>query len=226
MSRFKVLLVALVALLAVSACASAVASAEYPELRSSSFPIKYSGTIPGALWEVPGSSSFKCIPTDGSIEGEITAVNKLTAVMRFTGCKAAGVWCTSEGASTGEIVTRPLEANTEYLSNLNHFGIVFKPTSGVDIANFKCNGNFEVKGVVISTCYAAKNKPTSTLELGFTQAGGKQIPSWYYNTEVLPAKEVSTSFETNWPSVTFRSLGWSFNTTLKLSEGTVEPRFT
>jgi hypothetical protein len=226
MSRSKILFAVLIATLAASACASAVASAELPELVSSSFPIKYSGTIAeSAKWEVPGGSSFICTGSTSTSEGEITGPKTITAVMHFRGCKAGGAWCTSEGAKTGEIVTQPLVGTVVYPPNFNkNFAAVFKPKSGVNIVNlFTCIVNAEVRGSIIAISPTQRNKPTSTLEFTFSQAGGAQNPLWYY-TEA--GEKIHASLETSWLDTgSFQALGWGFNSTLNLSGGTVEPKF-
>jgi len=224
MSRLRSLLVVLIALLAASACASAVASAEPPELRSSSFPIKYEGTISEpATWEVPGGNQqFKCASGSTS-EGEITGAKTVTAVMHFRGCRVTGVnsWCTSEGAKTGEIVTQPLEGTVVSAPNFA-VAIVFKPKSGVNVVNtLKCLlVNSEVRGIIIAVCTNPQYKATSTLNLTLRQEAGYQTPEWYYTeTEA----KVPAWLETTWASGLFQRLGWNFNNTLSLSGGTVKP---
>jgi hypothetical protein len=221
MSRYKILFVALIVALAGSACASAIASAAEPELVSSSYPIKYSGTIPAATWEVAGGSNFKCIPESSTDEGEITGPRTLTAVIHFKGCKAGGAWCTSPGAVNGEIITQPLDGTPVYSPKFG-IAIVFKPKSGVNVVNtFKCIENAEVRGGIIAWLQNTYNKYTSTLNLEFAGSLGQQNPLWYYTDRL---EKVYASLETSWLDYgSFQPLDWAFKNTLTLS-GTVNPR--
>src|ERR1700761_7755658 len=118
--RFRVMGLALVALFAIGAAASASASASLPELVNKEgkevvkkkFTGKASGT---STFETKGGEAVKC--TGGTTVGEVTGLKTQTVENKFTKCTAAAglLKCKTSGAAAGEIVLK-LNAKIVYLS--------------------------------------------------------------------------------------------------------------
>jgi hypothetical protein len=113
--RFKArgLLLALVAVLAMSAVTAAAASATTPEFKPVPAKKKFTGASGALVWEW-GEGSEKIACSKGSTTGEITSARNVgDVVMAFTGCKSSSATksncpINSKGAKAEEIVTAPL----------------------------------------------------------------------------------------------------------------------
>ena len=226
MSRPKVPLAVLIAILTVSVFASAVASASasLPEIDSSHYPFKYASTISGAATWEEGPTIVKCTGATSTIEGEVTGAKTMTAVIMFRGCKAGGAWCNMT-ATKGELVTQPLEGTLAYVNKATRTpGIVFKPRTGMNVVGrFSCDGvSGEVTGAVIALLTGVYNgEKTTRVGFRFQGSKGKQLPEAYDNEA---GEEVHASMETNWPSYPFAPLSWNFEAASTLAEE-VEWRF-
>jgi hypothetical protein len=118
-SRNRNILVALIAVFALGAVASASASAALPEFSLSNtkekFPVSFSGTGGSASWSGPGYA-FTCNST--SMAGTISGAKAITkGSLIFSGCKVGADKCHSEGSENNEqIVTGPIEGTLAYIS--------------------------------------------------------------------------------------------------------------
>jgi hypothetical protein len=205
MSRSKLLLSILVALIVASTCVSATASALEPELRGDFYPMNYSSTFATSTWQVP-NATFKCVSTPSASEGELTGVKTMTMVIHFRGCKASESFCTSEGAAAGEIVTQPLEGTVEQRAIL-----LTGKSGGPIVKSFKCLGQSgEVKGSLLATVANLGTEHTTELRLSFGATKEYQ--------EALGKEKRVTALETNWlGGGKYEPVTWTFEDTLKLA---------
>jgi hypothetical protein len=127
-------LLALVAVFAMSAVTAAAASAVKPEFKPVPAKKKFTGKAPSYTWE-HGGQKIEC--TESSLAGELTGAQTVgKVVITWSGCRSiTGVEqypVNSEGAKAGEIVTKPLSgelgtvAKSEAESGV---GLRFKPES-------------------------------------------------------------------------------------------------
>src|ERR1700689_257609 len=213
-SKFKAMFVALLAVTALGAVASASASAaaKAPIFAKSSggYPVKFSaGEEPEGVWNT-GNATFHC--SRSRVTGEITSEKKVTATIVFTECASGGSTCANEGGTGGEIKSNALEGTLVFISKATKtVGVVFKSKpGGARVSRFRCAGSIgEVQGSVIAAITPVNTK-TKHFTLTFVQESGKQTPTEYENEEGV---KVKTALETTWasPSGGWHSLGWELN---------------
>jgi hypothetical protein len=167
----------LVAVFAMSAIATASASASLPELVNREgrevVKKKFTGKATGSsTFETKSGEAVKC--TGGTTKGEVTGVKTQTVENKFTSCSAAAglLKCKTKGAASGEIALK-LNAKIVYISES-------AKTVGVDLVlpetiTIECTGllseTLHVKGSTIcSTTTALSKKATITCR----QTKGKQ----------------------------------------------------
>ncbi len=108
--HFKTILLALVAVFAMSVVASATASAASMPLivnEKGAFPTKtgFKGTSKESTFETKGSHpALKC--KEDTISGKLTGPSTDTAEIKFKKCKASVLSCKTKGASAEEIVLK------------------------------------------------------------------------------------------------------------------------
>lgn len=181
MQRFKVVVLALVAVFAMSAVAVASASATLPEY--SKVKVKFNGKSEGETELKAGSEIVKCSGGE-SKEGEIASEKGSTKItIHFTGCKKGTANCQS-ASTVGEIVTTALSGELGYLEKATKkVGNALKPTSGTEFVKFKCEGGIET---VVTGCVIGEVPPTS---LNVSTTKFKQL------FEELEGKQKYTKFE-------------------------------
>jgi hypothetical protein len=182
MRRLKVVLLALGAVMAVSAVASATASAAKPEFVFTGTEKGFTGKQVGSgTLETKGGTKVSC--TAGTSTGEIEGAsgsNKVTkTVVTFTACTSSGFECHSPGASSGEIKTKELKGQLGYISSTEKtVGLDLEPKEGEFFVEFTCFGflSSKVKGQVIGklTPVNKEVKTTEHFTLAYEQTGGVQ----------------------------------------------------
>jgi hypothetical protein len=186
MRRIRILTLGLLALMAITAYASASASAALPELVNN----KGEALKEKEFTSKSGKGTLKA--TNGTVmctadtnKGTVTGTKSDEVVVTFTNCTDNfGNNCQSAGQATGTIVTNLLESTLGYINKTTT-----PPEVGIDLApkapatvfvSFKC-GPFitvEVRGSVIGKITPVNKlvKTTEHFTLAFTEAGGKQVP--------------------------------------------------
>jgi hypothetical protein len=189
MQRIRILGLALMAVLAFSALASATASAELPEFEAP-FPNTFTGKQEGVgKLETKAKRTVEC--SGGSSEGgSITAAKTVTIkAIIFTGCKSTtfGAGKCQNTATEGEIKTTELSGEPVYISKAKkEVAQNLKPTSAALFAEFKCKtllGEETLKvrpsgangGVICGT--TPVNTKTTKLKLECKEKGGVQEPT-------------------------------------------------
>jgi hypothetical protein len=181
-ARFKArrMLVALVAVFAISAVATATASAALPEFKPVPTKKKFTSTSGAVTWTA-GTERLTC--SSSATTGEITGASTLgDVVIKFTGCQQLNTKGTcplkSVGANAGEIVTDSLNGELGTVATkeaTSGVGILLAPTTGSTIARIAatpapCSGTEtalqgNVAGEVATT---SKKQMTNKLVFGVT----------------------------------------------------------
>jgi len=182
MQRLKVIGLALVAVLAITAVASATASAAKPEFVFTGTEKGFTGKQVGeGFLETTGGTQVKC--TAGTSSGEIEGAsgsNKVTkTVVTFTGCTSSGFECHSPGQASGVIQTKELKGQLGYISSPEKtVGLDLEPKEGEFFVEFTCLGflTSKVKGQVIGklTPVNKEVKTTEHFTLTYKQTKGVQ----------------------------------------------------
>ena len=169
MSRAKLVVVAAMAIVAISALASASASA-LPEFLPTTTKAKFTSTSgPGTL-ETSAKEQINC--SADTNEGQILSATTFDVTIKFTGCKAFGIAnCSTTGAASGELVVKA----TATLGYLSKTAKTVGAKLNVTEFEFTCAGGLvkgKVKGAVIGQLTPV-NKKTKTGELILKQTGGE-----------------------------------------------------
>jgi len=178
MRKVKIIGAAIIAVVALSALASAMASAAAPEFKN--FPLKFtSKSGPGTL-QIKGGPAIEC--TDDTNTGEAINAKEVTATIDFLGCKAFKLFnANSLGDPSGIILTSVkgslciLEENVSPGTKLR-IGLRLAPTGKVHI-------EASTELVLIEGTVIGEVKPLEKLKLGLfelilqkgTNAGEQQI---------------------------------------------------
>jgi hypothetical protein len=180
MKRMRIVGLALVAVLAMTALAASSASAYPPEFYTKAAvgttapSVAFTGTLGAAFLE--GKSGTKITCKAGTAVGEVVSNTKTeNNVTKFTGCETSGVPC--ENAAAGEIDTNTLAGT---LGGLNgppstKIGIrLFSQSGGrgAELAKFTCAGGtvaVSVKGSVIGELSGASGKTVFEAKFGTSQ---------------------------------------------------------
>ncbi len=186
MKRMRLIGLALVALFAMGALASASASAALPEF-SPAKGVTLTGTSGKAVLEtLGGGTKVEC--SGGSSGGEITGEKTVSKVkITFTGCKSAGFACTSGSDPSGTLLTNELTGTLGYISKANkEVGILFKPTTGKEFIEFNCVGGIvKVKVLGLLICpITPVNLVVKEYTLKCEQKEGDQKPTKFEGGEV------------------------------------------
>jgi hypothetical protein len=178
MRNAKTLMVALVAVFALSAVAASAAKPQFTKTG-----VTFASVSGPAVLEAAAGNIVKC--ESDTIAGTVTAAKKVEkVVVHFFNCTCSGG---GEGHSTiplgatGEIITNSLKGTLGYISTGPETGLTLEPEvskglltkivcaiGGLPIA-------LEVKGAVTGVI-TPLNTLTSTFTLTFTQSGGMQTP--------------------------------------------------
>jgi hypothetical protein len=200
-SKYKSALVALMAVCALGAVASASASAATPEF-SGTFPdtFEYTSYI-NTISTVGNNATLSC-GKQATDKGELTASKTATLTLAAMGCKdflKKGKFepCHTAGAKEGEVKTAALEGKPVYVNGDREVGIVFAPKAGGNFAEIECGSGAEketlkVKGSLIAVGVKPVNVSTNGVRLYFIAKEGVQAPT-EYETE---GKKVKAILET------------------------------
>jgi len=182
MKRIRIIGLALVAVFAISAIASATASAAKPEFVFAGIKKGLKAKSGSATLETASKEKVTC--TSSSNGGEIEGGNgskKVTGIIvKFKGCKSSGFACSTSGAASEEIITNSLSGELGYIKAAEKtVGLDLLPTGGGEFVEFNCAGGIvkvKVKGSVIGQITPVNKKVTTAehFTLTFTQSGGKQ----------------------------------------------------
>jgi hypothetical protein len=175
MQRAKLLVVAMLAVVALSAVATATATAALPELLPGNAGEKFTGKSGSGTLEVPGEGTIVC--KEDSVTGENTGTTKkeAKATVTFKGCTAFGfIGAKSLGDAEGTIlVTAALKLC--YINKANkEVGVLTKISSPVHI---------EVAGklIVVEGDQVARitpiNTSTTKYTLKYEQSAGSPKPA-------------------------------------------------
>jgi len=189
---------ALIAVLAFSAIASASASASQPkaEPEGGTFPVTFTGaSTTGGTLETLAKRLVTC--TSDTSKGSINSATTVTGVkVIFKGCSASGPFgiklpCKTAGKGSEEIETVALKGTLFYLkAGTNETGVLLQPESGTTFASFLCGPTLGVEetltvsGSVVGVLTTV-NVPSKTFTLKFTQTTGMQSPAEYLNASCV-----------------------------------------
>lgn len=198
-SMCRSVLLALVAVLAMSAVATASASASAPIFRLGALS-KYPDPSQGESGAVTLASKLENSKTKTPRRQVTCHASKTTeelpaftefrdVVVKLTGCEAEGplytkVACKSASGAAGEIITNKLVAKLRYIDEATkEVGLVFAPETGATFASFTCTDlgqeqHLTVKGSVIGRITPVDTQ-TKTFKIEFVQAKGVQKPTEY-----------------------------------------------
>jgi hypothetical protein len=168
-NTIKTMLLAVMAVLALSVVAAATASAAEIEQVPASGKFKISSGK-GIFETSGGNGAIECSKDTGS--GEITGAKTDKSTITFEGCSSSGISCNTSGAKSGDVV---IEINSE-LSWLSKSA----KTVGEDLKlakeeTIKCSAfeTLKVKGSTICPI-SPTNKKTLTFTITCSQSKGKQ----------------------------------------------------
>jgi hypothetical protein len=176
MQRIRMAGLALAAVFAFSAVASASASAELPEFSKTG--VKFTATTGKAKLTSPGAGqTVECESSTTKEGAEINGVKTVAKVtVKFKGCVKGTAKCKTTGAEAGEIVTQELKGEIGYLNKTEKtVGTKLEPVTPSTFVTFTCEGGFETS---VTGCVTGQNKPINeeveTSELIFAEEGGHQ----------------------------------------------------
>lgn len=178
LKRFRVVGLCLVAVFAVSAVASASASAALPEFVPSTKQTFTSTS--GVSTLAAGAFTITCEKDTNA--GEITGAKTVgKVVVKFTKCTIKVLFtfeCKSKGAANGEIVTNALKGTLGYIEGYGSgVGLKLEPETASEYTNgeIECAGSNKVKvtGAVIGEVTPINTSSTKG-ELIFKRTGTKQ----------------------------------------------------
>jgi hypothetical protein len=171
---------------ALMAAGPASASAFTPEFLHGGEPLSeevpFTLTSSALTWETVGGEKVTC--TSPTAKGTVINSTEQRLVLDLQGCKGPlGVACTTQGKSTGEIVTKNLKGTLHYGVKSEEVLNELAPVEGNVFAEFQCIGvGYKWTGSVLGLVTPLFSEQT-TETWTFAQSGGKQIPSEYENGE-------------------------------------------
>jgi hypothetical protein len=179
MQRRKIAGMALLAMFALFAIASASASAANPTvtlLSGETFPVTFEGTSGKGTLETVKKTTVKC--SAGTSKGTILENKTGETTIIFTGCESSGFKCETTGAGSGEIIT----SGTTLLvfDSLTTLGVAQLLT--VKETVFECTSlvKIKVKGSLL-LLITPINTETTKFELIVKQTAGKPSDKAYWN---------------------------------------------
>jgi hypothetical protein len=174
-ARIRTVLLAIVAVFAMSAIASATASAALPE--QSPATGKFTGTSGASTFETKSGEKVTC--KEDKISGESTSVKTSTSKITFKGCEAFGLKCNSSGAGSGEIVLNVTGLLVYISETEKKVGLINTLTAELTI---KCTAfqTLKVKGSTLCPITPVNTK-TKTYSVVCTEVKGVQQPTEYFN---------------------------------------------
>jgi hypothetical protein len=171
MRKLKLLGLCLIAAFAFSVTVAASAQAA----KSASGPIKvdsFGGEI--TLESPAGSVKCKLHTAHGEIVGATTTKE---VVVNYKGCEAFGNPCHSAGAKPGEIETKKLVSDLDWVSKpKGDVGVDLRPEAGATLSEFECVGaTVKLYGSIIGAITPI-NTMTTEDEIKFFSEGNKNKP--------------------------------------------------
>jgi hypothetical protein len=179
-------LVAAVALLLMPVGASAASPVLEFVVPGKSLPVSFTTSGGAVNAEMANFGTLvHCTASHG--DGEITGTRSAVSSYVFTGCETqngshAGAKCQSNGASSGEITTGPIDAELVFISQARHeVGMLLNPGGGTYIV-FECGGeSAEGRGPFLSPI-APINKEATSFTATLSASAFTQTPVEYENT--------------------------------------------
>jgi hypothetical protein len=180
--RIKMIGLTAIAMLAISAIATAAASAALPE------QVPASGTFTATS----GKSTFetksgeKVVCEEDKASGEITGAKTDKSTITFSKCEAFGLKCKSKGAASGEIV---LKMNSELVYINKSKKEVGNILTLAEELTIECTvlQKLKVKGATLCPITPVNTK-TKTFTLTCTETKGVQQPTEYENSSGVKVK--------------------------------------
>lgn len=207
----------LVALLAISAFATATASAALPELVNAEgkelVKKKYTATGGKGKFQTEKNGTIEC--SKSTATGEVTGPKTGTTTVTFTGCAFSGISCKTSGAKAGEIITKATSKLVYVKKETKETGLDLEATE----STIECTAlqKLKVRGSVIGVVTPI-NTVTSELTLTFKETSGKQEPSEYENEEGKKVKDITEAEGSGLKTFKFEPSGLSLTDTLKFEE--------
>lgn len=206
-SKCRNVFVMLAGVLALSAVASASASAALPEFQKGGKGLEKAVTFTEKSGEVVFENKIDnpVVCSASSATGETHGVKEVEGVVvKSTGCHvlfgSSHVYCASTGAKEGEIVTAKLSGKLGYLEKtpVPRVGLLLEQSKGEKIA--ECKGgsgeaNVKIKGSVIGQI-GVLNKETTSFYLKFIKnntIGYQQEPLHFEGEETIHKLEMVTT---------------------------------
>lgn len=221
--RVKALVLTLVAVFAMSAVASATASAgTMPEIvnKEGKTPVKtgFTSTSGASKFETKSGESVKC--KADSVKGKITGSSSDEATISFTGCTAVGglLKCKSKGAGSGEIVLK-IASELVWL-NKNETEDPGEDLNLPEVLTIECTGlaseTLKVRGSTICPITPFMKLGTTAV-LTCKQKGGIQEPTSYFlgGSEI---KDITETEGTGAKKFAFEQSGLESTDTLTFEE--------
>jgi len=168
MRKAKIIGAALIAVVALSALASAMASAAVEFLPASG---KYTAKSGKGGLQIKGGTEIKC--TDDTAVGTITGAKTTTVTIDFLGCTAFGLFsANSLGDPSGTILTTAKGELCTLTASPLTVGLKLSPTGKVHI---EVAGNLAlVEGTLIGEMKPLNEKKLGGFKLELKQSGGSQ----------------------------------------------------
>jgi hypothetical protein len=177
MKYMKMIGLALLAVCAMTAVATATASAALPEFSKTGATVT-GKAVGGTTLETKKGTKVTC--TGGTTSAGTVASEKTITKSKitFTGCKSSGFACTTEKAKEGELITNAVVGKLGYINAAKkEVGLLIAPEAeGGNFITFNCVGSL-IKTVVTGSviCPIGKvNTLTTTFTLACKQTKGIQ----------------------------------------------------
>lgn len=197
MKHIKRLGLCLVVVFALSAVASATASAAEPELVNTKGEalVKKNFSAKGGAGELTTKSNGAIKCKEAKAEGEVTGLKTAKSTTTFSGCEFSGIKCNTTGAKEGLIVT-PLEGRLVY----EVVKATLEPAFLFKVTNFtiECTAlqKLAVEGEILVLITPAK-KLQKTLELIAIEKGPGEVETTEYEeTKGGGVKKLTTPLTT------------------------------
>jgi hypothetical protein len=178
MRTVKMFSTVILAVVALSAIASATASAALPEFNPGSTGTKFTGTSgAGTLSTAAKATLIEC--TSDEVKGELTGAKKQgTAKIDFKGCKSFGIVGTkSLGDAEGVILVEAL-LELCYINKANkEVGVLTEVPSSKPVHVEVAGKLLIILGDAVGVLKAAAVEPTTKYTITYKQKGGKQEPA-------------------------------------------------
>jgi hypothetical protein len=215
-TRIRMIGLALVAVFAMSAIATAAASAA----EMTPFPNKFTAKSGASTFETKSGEKVKCSADSGT--GEVTSATKDTATIKFTGCEAFGFKCKSAGAASGEIVLKVTSELVDIMKANKEVGniLTLEKELTIECSIFE---KLKVKGSTLCPITPVEVK-TKEFKLICKEKGGMQEPANYEVGGVLVKAPITETKGEGIKNFAFEQSGLEGTDTLTFEkEGEIKP---